>query len=672
MAQHKVFAAREHFEQQARATPLAAIEELIWNGLDAGGPSVEVRLAADTVGEISSIEVEDKGAGIHPKDLAQAFGTIGNSLKVGQKQTLEGRQLHGKEGRGRFKALSLGRNATWETTYEDRGKHFRYQIVVQHGTIDTYENSEPKEVEAKHSGTLVRIEGIEPGLQPLASRTTQERITERFALYLKDYPKTQIIYDGQSIDVDSVIDQTATFPIDLNGKGDATVTVIEWKFRPDARRLLFCDAQGFTWHEVKAGIHAPGFEFTAYLKTDKVADWQKEGKFALDELDPDISSVLEKVKQMLREHFRERLAAQAQEVVKQWQEDRIYPYTSEESSTPLKMAARQVFDIVAVKVNQYHDAFREGSNDAKRLTLCLFKEALENNPGSVQKILSEVLRLPKDLQDDLAAILDRTSFQSIIEAAKTVTRRLDTIQAFEEILFAEDWRKRLLERTQLHRLLVHHLWLFGEEYSLDADDESLREVLKKHIGYLGRSDLAQDVDVKLINGKEGIIDLMLSKTFQLARKGFEHLVLELKRPSVRLGSGQIKQIEEYAFAVSRDPRFSKENTTWTFMLLGNDFDDFAGQKAQSDNLPYGCIYRKGNLTIWIKQWADVLNEAKVRYEFFRRKLDVEASSEKGMAYLNENYAELLTGRGKRKGKESAKDKVGGSQPPKAEPAKTTP
>lgn len=574
MAERQVIAAKEHFEQQARATPLVAIEEMIWNGLDAGGSMVNVRFESDRLGNVNAIEVEDSGSGIHPSFLERAFGTVGKSLKVEQKETPEGRQLHGKEGRGRLKALALGSKATWTTSYRDDGKLYAYSITIWRISIDRYNFSAPKTLKTGHTGTLLRIEGIDSGQQALLNDSTRQKLTERFALYLQEYPTTQVKFDGKKIDIAAAISESATFPILIDGE-DAKVTVIEWKFKPEAKKLLLCDSRGFAWHEIKAGIQAPGFYFTAYLKTDKVRQWQRDGRFALDELDEELSTALENVKVCLRDYFRERMAAQAQDVVKQWKEDQIYPYTVEETKSPIKDAERQVFDIVAVKVNEYHDSFREGSNDAKRLTLSLFKEALENNPAAIQKILKEVFRLPKELQDDLAELLDRTSFQSIVEAAKTVTLRLDTIRAFDEILFAEDWTKRLLERTQLHRLLVHHLWVIGEEYTLDVDDDPLSEVLRKHIAILAREELCKDSDVKLISGKEGIVDLMLSRQFERGKKQHEHLILELKRPSVRLGATEIQQIQQYAFKVSKDARFSKENTIWTFVLLGNDFDEFA-------------------------------------------------------------------------------------------------
>lgn len=654
----KVHVSRDHFEQQTRATPLAAIQELIWNGLDSGGPSVEVRFNENGLGNIESIEIEDRGQGVHSSYLDRTFGQVGDSIKVIQRQTPEGRVLHGKEGKGRFKALALGSKATWTTTYRnDSGKLFQYAIKMEKDAPDHIELTKELEVRTKTTGTLLRIENIENHINVLQSKDTRDKIAEHFALYLKDYPATRLLYDRKLVDLSDLIESTKDFEVPVDNGEMAKLTVIEWKFKPEARRFLICDSKGFAMKEELASIKAPGFFFTAYLKTDRVKEWFKDGLLSVTELNPKIAAVLDSARDALREYFRDRQADQAQEVVQQWREDEIYPYTSEESKSPIKEIERKVFDIVALKVHQYHDSFRDGNLESKKLTLRLFKEALESNPGSVQKIITEVLKLPKDLQDDLAGILQRTSFQAIIEASKTVSRRLDTIRAIDEILFSEDWKKRLLERTQLHRILVHELWIFGEEYTLDVDDDPLPLVLGKHISLLGRELMSPEHDCKLINGKSGILDLMLSRRFQRHPKRFEHLILELKRPSVKLGADEIKQIKEYGFTVSKDERFSKENTDWTFILLGNEFDGFAEEEANSDNRPYGCIHKKGSLSIWIKRWSEVLHDARLRYEFFRERLNLEASSESGMSYLNDRYSDLLTGRGKRKGKENVANSV---------------
>jgi DNA topoisomerase VI subunit B len=110
-----VRAQRDYLESIAQTRdPFVAIAELIWNALDADAMNVNVRLVCNPLEGIEEIRVSDDGSGI-PFDQAEAtFGHLGGSWKVAQKVTSKRhRELHGRTGKGRFKALALGSQAKW-------------------------------------------------------------------------------------------------------------------------------------------------------------------------------------------------------------------------------------------------------------------------------------------------------------------------------------------------------------------------------------------------------------------------------------------------------------------------------------------------------------------------------------------------------------------------------
>lgn len=262
-------------------------------------------------------------------------------------------------------------------------------------------------------------------------------------------------------------------------------------------------------------------------------------------------------------------------------------------------------------------------------------------------ILRQVLELPPEQQDDLAGLLCRTKLAAIINAAKTVTDRLDFIASLDPLLFG-DMRQTLLERKQLHRILAEELWLFGEQYNLGVDDESLKNVLKKHIAILERDDIAEDdiESVQDIEGKDRVFDLMLYRKYpQFTPDTFEHLVIELKRPSCKLGQKELGQIENYAFSVAADERFDKAKTKWTFLLIGNDLDSFADHKCRVQGKEFGHIYASddGAVNIHVKKWSTIISQAKWRYEFFRKELELDATDADGLAYLRSKYSKYLPG-----------------------------
>ena len=105
-----------------------------------------------------------------------------------------------------------------------------------------------------------------------------------------------------------------------------------------------------------------------------------------------------------------------------------------EPESPIEVAERQVFDIVAVTATSGMPEFNDNPAKTKRFNLRMLKSAIERTPEDLQLILTEVLELPKKQQKELAALLQETTLTSIINAAKIVSDRLNFIASLEAIL----------------------------------------------------------------------------------------------------------------------------------------------------------------------------------------------------------------------------------------------
>lgn len=224
---------------------------------------------------------------------------------------------------------------------------------------------------------------------------------------------------------------------------------------------------------------------------------------------------------------------------------------------------------------------------------------------------------------------------------KVVTDRLKFLTGLEAILFDAEPKKRLKERSQLHRIIAQNCWLFGEEYNLSVDDQSLTEVLRKHKKLLG-DDLVIDEPVKHITKTRGIVDLMLSKAIRQHRANtLTHLVIELKAPTVKINDDEVTQIEKYAFSVMKDERFRNVDTTWVFWAISDDLGDYATQRISDSS---GLIYTKANVSIYVKTWGQVLDENRSRLQFFQERLEYQADREaveKGPEELQLIFEEVL-------------------------------
>ena len=644
----EVKAAQDHLESLTQLkSPIDAIEELVWNSLDADATRIEIQFQLGKLDVLEAISISDDGTGIPLQVGTHVFANIGDSPKLNQKLTPFGRVLHGKSGKGRLRGFGLGKSVTWTTCHATSDGLREYEIRGNFATLKQFQIGDERLTLRTTTGTNIRITAIEKQFRSLLdSDAAIAEMGRRLALYLARYPGIEIIYNGFRVDPTVLEDRRANYPLlltDENGvEYTAELTIIEWKKATD-RKLYFCDREGFALDERAPGIQAAGFQFTAYLKSDLVQHYVEDSSFGMGELRPDVGRMIDVTKDKLRQHFREREQQRVGELVHEWQSEKIYPYESH-AQNPLAVAERQVFDICAVKVHEYLPGFVKSDPNNKRLTFRLIKESLETNPQALHAILQQVLNLPQDQQADLAAILERTHLSAILNAAKTVFDRLDFLAGLEELLFG-DYEKILLETQQLHRILALELWIFGEQYCKGIDDQSLGELLKQHIQILERPQLVEESGPVLdLTGKARRVDLMLYQQIpQRKPNHFEHLVIELKRPSCVLGEKEITQIKRYAFAVAADQRFDKSRTTWTFMLLGNDLDDYANNECNVANGDFGDIYRSadGAVSVHVRKWATVISDAKWRHQFYRDKLEVQVTNADGIRYLQSRHPEFL-------------------------------
>ena len=634
---------KDHLERFLRMKPQGAIAELIWNSVDADATRVTVEFEERLTLGITAIVVRDNGTGIRELDAESGFGHLGGSWKrVGNGLTRRAkRNLHGKEGQGRFAAFALGSEVEWRSTSEEvLGEPQSLSIAGNVESLGTFRVSDVTQAPGALEGTEVRITGVNESANVLKSPAAREDLLEAFALYLRQYPDVEIVVDGfrldpQSLQVESYEYDVPAIAVDGRIVADAKLVVVEWR-GPTTRSLFLCNAKGIARTSVTMPtLRAPGFEFTAYLKSDYVQELWDTNELLMGATHPGVVALTTAAVHKLRDHFRQRASEHGTELVDQWKREGVYPFEGE-PETPLDQTERKVFDVVAVSVNEYLPSFSDSDIKNKQFSLRLLRQAIESNPESMQKILGDVLGLPKHRQDELASLLEKTSLSAIIAAAKLVADRLDFLRALEAMLFEQEPKRQMLERRQLHRLLADHTWIFGEQYNLSADDESLEAVLKKHVKLLGRDDLNHPSS----GGPRLIVDMMMSKQIpQPKANELEHLIVELKRPSQRIDEKVYGQINKYALAVANDERFRDVNTTWTFWALSTARDDYVNELANQPGRARGILLQKTqpSITVWAKTWGELINENRARLEFFRKQLDYNADRESALEHLRKTH-----------------------------------
>ncbi len=347
----------DFLEKITKAKPVQALAELIWNGLDADATSVSVSFDYNALGAMSAVIVTDNGNGIPFSEAPEGFRRLGGSWKrPGAVTKGEGRFLHGQDGRGRFKAFSLGRFAEWDVTYPKGTELWTFKITMNASNIREVRISDEKLAPAgKSRGVTLSITELHKEHRSLTTETGLQELSEIFALYLADYRAVSVKVDTHQIDPDSVIALRHSVNLADIREDDKThparLEIIEWRATTN-RALYLCNEKGFPLLSVDRRFHIGAFQFSAYLKSSFISKLQKDGTVELAEMNPAVIAVIDEAQQAIKSHFRNRAAQEARSVVDEWKSEAIYPYQGE-PATHLETVERQVFDIVAVNMAQH-------------------------------------------------------------------------------------------------------------------------------------------------------------------------------------------------------------------------------------------------------------------------------------------------------------------------------
>jgi hypothetical protein len=636
--------------RQTKAQPLQALAELIWNSLDAEASRVSVEFDYnDLAGGLSKIVVYDDGHAFPREKAAELFGHLGGSWKRFSRTTKEkNRMVHGQEGRGRYKAFALGQSAVWKVCYQLNGHRKAYEISLDEGNLKNVAITPERDAPEQPVGVIVQIQDIKKDFRSFSSQSGLQELSEIFAIYLSHYKDVSVSIGNERLEPSTAIANQKQIGLppftDEDGKEYAAeLEIVEW--RSDTKRTLYlCSEAGFPLEQVETRFHIPQFSFSAYLKSSYITTLHNEGRLSLIDMAPLLRGVVDQARESIKDYFRERASERARTVVDEWKAEDIYPYQGEATNV-IEKAERQVFDIVAVSVQDFAPDLQSAAPKAKALHLRMLRQAIERSPDDLQTILNEVLQLPERKKKELAELLQETSLSAIITAAKTVADRLKFITGLENILFDPEKKGRLKERSQLHKILAENTWLFGEEYHLWASDRDLKRVLEKHREHLD-PDIVIDDPVKVIGKKRGIVDLMLSRSMRRHRANdIEHLIIELKAPSVVVGDETITQAKRYAIAVSKDERFhTVKGIRWHFWIISNQYNEFAKEQMEGGPDPLRqLVHRKENITVGIKTWGEIIEENRARLQFFQEHLQHSADESSALQFLQERHRKFLEG-----------------------------
>jgi hypothetical protein len=636
----------DHIDSLTRANGITAISELIWNALDADATEINIDYEINKLGRINWISVKDNGHGLEYQKAQDVFGKLGGSEKKINRNSPKGRPYHGKEGKGRYKTLALGDLAIFTSRYGNGESHKEYSITIDRNHLSYSKFSDVKTLPKgdKSTGFEVVINNLnqENALQAI-DKNSRHELEQKFASYWISYPDFSILFNGNKLEFDSLIKYSESTDI-LIEEGESnykfTIKVIEWNFDIKKQTYL-CNLKGIPFLETNLGIRSV-LPISIFIQSNYIEILHRDNRLLLEDFDEILSGIINDSKKYARDYVRRRLHLYSGKFINELKDKGIYPY-KEKAENIVEESKRQVFDIVALQINEFLPDFEFQDDKSKKLTLSLIKESLENDTSSLQRILTEVIELPEDKRNDLFEILEETSLSNIIDAMTEIKNRLCLLSGLEQIIYNNDLNEQVKERRHLHKIVIKETWIFGDNYTYGADDITLKNVLKAYLkDSLGRSDFQEVVESDDNKELRTIPDVCLWQQFSMGSAGKENLIIELKKPNKDAGFTEKSQIESYATKVANDPRFPKDKTKWKFLLVTKDIKSEIEPLLNQKNRKYGHVSEGDNFDVYILPWGHILSEARTRHEFIRDKLNLNLKdNEQGLEYLKNKYKEYL-------------------------------
>lgn len=634
MAQGKIILTHDSIKNELKSykdKPAKAIIEYVWNGFDAGANTININYSFPESVEGASfgyptLEISDDGEGWNFDEKKKM-----ENFLVSEKNSENTRSLpHGKKGVGRCTFHVFANRATWETVYLGR----KYSFELTADALDTYKTL-AKELSIS-KGAKVTFE-ISSNLitQGFFEHDLVNEIKLEFAWFLILFPKKKILINGEEIEISDLIAKRIKQPdVEIENQ-KFNIDIVQWKVKltGESSKYYFLNSEGEEKRKRTTGLNKQSdlFYHSVFVSSDFFnsyypADDDEENGGQEQLLEKEERKIyrdlLQKIKEKLIEMRREYLVGYSDEMIEKWKNEEVFPTQSE-----LAIDEGEYTEIIKEVYVVAPQLFTNTGDDQRKVILRLLGSLLSTEESEyILKILEQVYGLSKEDKDCLMELLQRTTLSNIIKTVREVDHRINVIASLEEILFDHEREKTTKEVVHLQSVLDSNFWIFGEEYRLFQSAEgSIKKTLDRFKDEILHK---EDEEIQTESRKE--MDLFLTKQ-EISGSKTTCIIVEIKRPSVKLKKKEYDQIDQYMETVLGESSCNGNNIEWRFYLIGNDYDEHIEGKITSASSwgeqDKGLTHRvkDGRVKLYVRKWSDILNvEQKSKYKYLKDKLQAES------------------------------------------------
>ena len=478
-------------------------------------------------------------------------------------------------------------------------------------------------------------------------------------LYLNKERDFKILLNNNPLDYFSVIDDTDEKNIPI-GDYNFKVSYIRWKekigdkyyyyFLNDEKKQVFRKHTSFNNKAVdfhhSLYIEATYFDnFNATKEDNPTFDFS--GK---NQTDITFRNLVELLNEFVSE--KEKLFirnSKANELIESYNKNKVFPVFKNNSYDHLRKIDLE--NVIKELYSVQPKIFQSLTTTQSKTIVGFLNLLLDTDQReSVLTIVENVVKLTDDEREELARTLKRTNLSHINTLIKLLENRFNVVEILKALIF--DLEKFTNEREHIQKVIEDNYWLFGEQFHLVSADKNFEILLNNYFAHL-------EIDNKkpeTIDNKEKLKrpDIFISRKSDIPDATNndltieENIIVELKRPSVVIGSEQFQQVERYLRFIIEEERFNSLRRNWKFILVGKKVDDYIidlyeNQKNKGQKYLVQSIR---NYEIYAMTWDDLFMLFKIKHKHLIDKLEfksavIENLEAKGVN-LNKDASDELT------------------------------
>lgn len=613
----------KHLGLQMYSTLPPVIGELVANCWDANATKVEITIPETQINErTSEIVIQDNGLGMSDADIREKYLIVGRDRRENERTDITpaplSRRVMGRKGIGKFSAFGIAKEIEIESVKEGAPSRFRmnYDEMLKKASERRIEFPPMPTSGEVSEGTVIKLKQITKfKSRSISISGLRKGLARRFAVI------------GTQQDFEVVVNRSPISVEERNLKEllekDANGLPYLWEFNNE-------EIQAGTGWTVSGWIGALNRTTPNLDGIDRGITIMARGKlvqepfvfdavvgqqFALSYIVGELhAEFVDEVEDTIGTN-RNALVwdTEANAVLKEWGVTKVNQIAREWATKRSRDNQRQL------EQNGLYLDFQKRANDTgnrRALTLAdkLVRQAIDKNPtAEVDEVAPPIIQVCLDFLEfdafweiaenlteadlhDTATIFNLFQEWQIVEAkemARLTKGRIETIEKLQNLI-----EQNALEVPTLHNFLKEFPWVIDPRWTLVDDEVTYSEILRHNFP---EGEQVPESDKRI--------------DFLCVRESTNLIIVEIKRPGLKVSMKELDQIEEYVsfmkdqLAQTSDPEYKSENVLG-YLLCGGMVDTYQ-VRGKRENLSMARIY--------VRLYTELLAMAKrIHREFIER------------------------------------------------------